>query len=561
MINNVNPRGTSFKGVAAYLMNGERGAENPDRVAFTATSDNLGGVNIECAAKMMAYNDMSRDQSGAGRKSTKGAVFHFSLSWAKDESPNHQHQEQTGHAAVKRLKLQDHEYFIVGHNDKTHDHIHIVVNLTHPETLKRGAAQWSHRALSDFARQYEREHGMKCEAREENRKRHKNGEHTKHQDEKQDYAAKVTVAFERADNGKSFIHALKEQGLELGRAKRGNSYVIVDGQGNVQSLSRQLEIKERHGAKTKAINSKLSDLQKNDVQDGDEIAGRIKKRIAEISREDHTTNQQNALLNAAHAHAKKVAAAEAATEKKNRAREYARNLAFKGRILKMEKRHERENTALEKSLSDGALAHLKQIKADANKLQTTIEGRGFGRSLRRLWRGRKDRENLEQMQQNIRQFDAAIKESRDRIKHIHEKEREQLHKDHEAARYNFAKAAPEQRIAHLERQKQKRQELHKQRGQDRPAVHLNDREQIRTQNRIAAIYEAEADKQKQAATARQQAAQYPDFVKRQQEIDAQPKLDHIQENRISEVADQIREALREARQAENQRQDRGLKNE
>lgn len=540
MINNVNARGTSFKGVAAYLMNGERGAENPDRVAFTATSDNLGGVTIECAAKMMAYTDMSRDESGAGRKSTKGAVFHFSLSWAKDESPDHQHQEQTGHAAVKRLKLQDHEYFIVGHNDKTHDHIHIVVNLTHPETLKRGAAQWSHRALSDFARQYEREHGIKCEAREENRKRHKNGEHTKHQDEKQDYAAKVTAAFESADNGKSFIHALKEQGLELGRAKRGKSYVIVDEKGDVQSLSRQLDIKERSGAKTKAINSKLSDLQQNDVRDGDEISARIKGQLKKTIRETEDVGQQNKMLDAADAHAKKVAATEKTAERKAAAREFYREKAYQDKVKDTNKRHESERDRLEIRFEETARPQLKKLTNEADQLREKVEGRGFKLTLRRMWRGRQDREELAALRESTDAIKKGMEDARKNLAEIHAKEKAELAAQHERSKQGSK--SPDEQIRSLEWQSdQQRQRRAKKLGGDRPGVFALDPEQARITQQISKIRDAQEKQRKDAAAEREQAAQRPKFYARQVEIDRQAQKGTVQADESrQERADQIR---------------------
>lgn len=540
MIVKINARGHSFKGVAAYLMHGPRGAEDAGRVGFSE-SVNLMGADPEEAARYMAFTDMTRDQSGPGRKASAGAVYHYSLSWAQDEQPDEGHMRAAALATVERLGLADHQFFMVSHTDRDHAHIHVVANLTHPETGKRASLKYDKRALQKWAGEYEQQHGIKCEARAKNAAAFEAGKSTKHGDERQDYAQQITAAWTAADNGRAFVHALREQGLELGRGRRGSGFVIVDGQGEIQKLARQLQIQERGKAKTEAIRGKLSDLQANDVADGDDIARRIKTGLEAASREGMDAARQNKMLDAAEEHARKIAAQEQAAERRAAALERKREAELSGRLEKMELRHEQERTALEAQLSEGVGRHVAQVKGQAEALRQTVEGRGLGKSLRRLWRGRQDRDDLAGMRRQIDQLETSIADARAAVDAIHAQERADLIRQHEQARYDFKARPAEEQIAYLQKAAQADREKKQRFGMDRPGLLANDPTQRRLHNQVLAIRQAEQEKAKAAETARQQAAERPAFVKRQQEIEAQQRPQKSAADRIREQAEAFKE--------------------
>lgn len=544
MIAKINARGSSFAGVTAYLMNGERGAENPDRVAWSQ-SVNLMDASPDMAARIMAYTDMNREQSGAGRKASEKCVYHYSLSWAQDEAPSREDMETAVTETMARLKLADHQYYMVAHNDRDHSHVHVVANLTHPETRKRASVSFDKRELQKWALEYERMHGLKCEAREKNAAEYEAGKSTKNRDTKQDYAQRVTAAYMAADNGRAFVHALRDHGLELGRARRGSGFVVVDEQGDIQKLARQLNIAERGAAKTDAINKKLSDLQKNDIRDGDEIAARIKASLKTVSREEQDAEQYNKILAAADEHAKKVAAAEWKRTRRLAAFEKKREADYSVRLSKMEARHSEQRSELEQKLKESVGPHLHRIKTDAEKLKTTIEGRGIGKTLRRLWRGRQDRETLATMRQNIGQLETAMTDARGRVAKIQSDEKDRLRKDHEASRSDFRKLAPEVQIDYLKKQVQAERQKQKERGQDRPGIHANDPQQRRLNNQIWQIRQDERKKAADNQALRDQAAQYPKSVLRQQEVEAhrtaKPAPEPAKFDRFARMADRIRE--------------------
>ena len=78
--------------------------------------------------------------SAAGRKLEK-PVVHYTLSWAKDERPDRAEMNRAAEETLKALGLERHQALIVAHNDKTHPHVHLVVNRVDPATGKAGEAR------------------------------------------------------------------------------------------------------------------------------------------------------------------------------------------------------------------------------------------------------------------------------------------------------------------------------------------------------------------------------------------------------------------------------------
>ena len=157
-------------------------------------------------------------------------------------------------------------------HDREHQHLHVIVNVVHPETGRASSISFSRRKLSRWAEEYEREHGkIYCQQRVENNAKRALGEKVKYKEPEVDLKAKITALYQASDGGEAFRAALAEQGFTLARGKR---LVLVDGEGKLFSLSRQID-----GATAKEIRAKLGDLDLPDVdtvreQRGSEGAGR-----------------------------------------------------------------------------------------------------------------------------------------------------------------------------------------------------------------------------------------------------------------------------------------------
>lgn len=164
--------GHSFKCLTEYLVKDEA------RVDFVDTR-NLITQNPYTAARVMAATAMNQAElkkaagiKNTGRKSKRGAVFHFTLSWEDEEAKNRNLDrweveravdtllEQLG--AKKKIRSQyadEHQILMVRHNDKDHSHVHVVVNNVHPEHGVMLPDNHNFLKTSTWALKYERESG------------------------------------------------------------------------------------------------------------------------------------------------------------------------------------------------------------------------------------------------------------------------------------------------------------------------------------------------------------------------------------------------------------------
>ena len=187
MIPKINGLGRSFAGVAAYCLHDapepdDRSPETSERVAWTDTR-NLATIRAERAARLMAATakaapDLKRLAGGArgGRKLAK-PVLHYSLSWARNETPDRQEMSRAVDGSLEALGLEGHEALIVAHDDTRHPHVHVVANRVDPETGKAAKLGNSKLRLSRWAEGYEREQGrIRVERRVKNNERRRAGE-------------------------------------------------------------------------------------------------------------------------------------------------------------------------------------------------------------------------------------------------------------------------------------------------------------------------------------------------------------------------------------------------
>jgi hypothetical protein len=251
-------RGQSFNGAGLYYLH-DKDALTSERVAFTYT-ENVPTQDSEKALKWMAWTAKHADElkrkSGAGRtgRACTKPVYCFSLAWHPEEQPKKEEMIAAGRQALGVLSLQEHETLMVAHNDEAHPHLHLIVNVIHPQTGKANTLAYSKLKLSKWAERYEQEHGkIYCQQRVENNERRAGGEKVKYREPELDLRAQVTKLYLASDNGKAFQVALAEHGYSLAQGKR---IVLIDREGKMHSLTRQIE-----GVKAKAIRGKLRELQ------------------------------------------------------------------------------------------------------------------------------------------------------------------------------------------------------------------------------------------------------------------------------------------------------------
>lgn len=274
MIPKVTRGGSSFKGAFQYYLHDKDG-DSTERVAWTQT-ENMRTDDPDKAWRVMAYTAREQErlkeasgQSRAGRKLEK-PVFAYSLAWHPEQKPSPEHMLETARSSLEMLGLTEHEAIIVAHDDEPQKHVHVIVNRVHPITGLAGDVRNSKRKFSDFAREYERQHGkIYCERREENARKRETGETTHYGD------PVILKAWETSRNGREFVAALEREGYTLAQGRKRP--VIVDLHGKAHNPTRQLR-----GVKAKVFRERLADLDLEKLPTVEDVAEKTAKRDADL---------------------------------------------------------------------------------------------------------------------------------------------------------------------------------------------------------------------------------------------------------------------------------------
>ena len=118
------------------------------------------------AATAEAAPELKRLAGGSarGRKLEK-PVCHYSLSWARDETPERQEMSRAAAESLKALGLEKHQALIVAHRDG-HPHVHVIVNRVDAESGRAAGLSKSKLRLSKWAEGYEQGQGrIRCSRR------------------------------------------------------------------------------------------------------------------------------------------------------------------------------------------------------------------------------------------------------------------------------------------------------------------------------------------------------------------------------------------------------------
>jgi Relaxase/Mobilisation nuclease domain len=132
-------RGKSLKGALDYYLHDKGTMETAHRVGFVRML-NLVTKDPNQAWREMMLTAESADQLkvAAGfkpsAKKNEKPVYCFSLNWHPDDHPSKQHMLETALEVVKMLRADQHQVVIVEHLDEPHPHVHITINMIHPET-------------------------------------------------------------------------------------------------------------------------------------------------------------------------------------------------------------------------------------------------------------------------------------------------------------------------------------------------------------------------------------------------------------------------------------------
>jgi hypothetical protein len=161
MIVRILSSGKSFRGCATYLTH-DANANTTERVAWTHTH-NLANDHVQSAVDEMYQTsqnaELLKQEAGvrAGGRATESPVKHLSLNWSPEDSPTREHMVETTQEFLRHMNWHEHQAVLVAHSDKAYAHVHVMLNVVHPETGLRLDDNFERRRAQAWALEYERE--------------------------------------------------------------------------------------------------------------------------------------------------------------------------------------------------------------------------------------------------------------------------------------------------------------------------------------------------------------------------------------------------------------------
>lgn len=154
MLAKIAPSSNDFAALARYLVHGKPGTTpHPNRVAWIM-AHNLPTDDPELAAAYMTA-------TAALSTRTKKAAYHLMIAWHERERPTPELMQLIAQQTLTLAGLAEHQALIMGHGDKPHPHLHILLNRVHPETGRAWKTNHDFAQFDRIMRQLANDHG--CE--------------------------------------------------------------------------------------------------------------------------------------------------------------------------------------------------------------------------------------------------------------------------------------------------------------------------------------------------------------------------------------------------------------
>jgi len=172
MIVKIHKGGKSFSGAATYLTHDPK-SMTAERVNWTHTL-NLANDFVPSAVDEMLWTarnaELLKQEAGvrAGGRATENVVKHVSLNWSPEETPTREHMIETAQDFLGHMGWSEHQAIVISHTDKSHSHVHLLLNSVHPETGLRLDDNFDKKRAQAWAKEYENENGIYCEQRLKN---------------------------------------------------------------------------------------------------------------------------------------------------------------------------------------------------------------------------------------------------------------------------------------------------------------------------------------------------------------------------------------------------------
>ena len=136
--------------LGSYIADQRRHA---DRVEWTRVT------NCQAATVRGAISEIDATQA-LNTRSKSDPNYHLVIAFPPGETPTREQIEDIEDTLVRGLGLGDHQRISALHNDKAHLHLHVAINLIHPETFKAAKIFRDHTTLAQLAAGLEIKHGL-----------------------------------------------------------------------------------------------------------------------------------------------------------------------------------------------------------------------------------------------------------------------------------------------------------------------------------------------------------------------------------------------------------------
>lgn len=153
MLARVEPAHNDFMALAAYLVHGRTHPAHPDRVAWVL-GHNIPTREPELTARYMAA-------TAERSKRCRNACYHMSINWHADEKPAPDIMQEIARKTLELAGLADHQALIMGHGDKPHRHLHMMINRVHPETGRAWSTSHDYKRFDRIMKLLADEHGFR----------------------------------------------------------------------------------------------------------------------------------------------------------------------------------------------------------------------------------------------------------------------------------------------------------------------------------------------------------------------------------------------------------------
>lgn len=153
MLCKIAPSRSDFHALADYLLHGKsKQNTDPKRVAWVA-AQNLPTDDPLLAAQYMAA-------TAAQSTRIKKAAYHLMIAWHQREFPTPEAMQEIARQTLALAGLEQHQALIMGHGDRPHPHLHIMLNRVHPETGRVWSTAHDYRRFDAIMRQLSDAHGF-----------------------------------------------------------------------------------------------------------------------------------------------------------------------------------------------------------------------------------------------------------------------------------------------------------------------------------------------------------------------------------------------------------------